>query len=177
MLPIIRRFRDSAEDDANLLQAVRLRDQGAMAAIFDRYASMVFSVAFRVVKDPGTAEDVMQDVLFQVSSGSRAMNPNGVPFGAWLVCVTRNRAIDARRKRRPHIPMKVALQPLVNVAEEAILNTQVEQVIRVIALLPPAARQLMELARHHLHLLLVSFSLLEQNHKVNKAPSRMGAYL
>jgi RNA polymerase sigma-70 factor (ECF subfamily) len=106
MVPIIRRFCDSAEDDANLLQAVRLRDQGAMAAIFDRYASVIFSMALIVLKDPGTAEDVMQDVLFQVWTGSLAQNADGVPFGAWLVCVTRNRAIDARAKRRRYVRKK-----------------------------------------------------------------------
>jgi RNA polymerase sigma-70 factor (ECF subfamily) len=101
MLSIAKRFHDSAEDDVNLLEAVRLRDQRAMITLFDRYASVSYLVALGILKDTEAAEDVMQDVLFQVWTGSRPMAAKGAPFGAWLVCVTRNRAIDVLHKRRP----------------------------------------------------------------------------
>jgi RNA polymerase sigma-70 factor, ECF subfamily len=107
MLAIVKRFRDSAEDDRNLLQAVRRRDQQAMAAIFDRYASVVYSVATGVLNDSAAAEDVMQDVLFEVWTGSQTLNSNGVVFGVWLVCTTRSRARDALRECRPCLPREL----------------------------------------------------------------------
>jgi len=55
----------SADDDL-LLDRVRAGDQQAMAQIFDRYSRMVYSVALRVLADPGHAEDVLQDVFFKV---------------------------------------------------------------------------------------------------------------
>ncbi len=55
-----------AADDDRLLDRVRARDQRAMTDLFDRYGRMVYSVALRVLKDPGNAEDVMQDVFFNL---------------------------------------------------------------------------------------------------------------
>ena len=48
-------------EDSALLEGVRIADQDAMAAIFDRYSRIVYSVAFRILKDSGHAEDVMQE--------------------------------------------------------------------------------------------------------------------
>jgi RNA polymerase sigma-70 factor, ECF subfamily len=103
VLPIVKRFHDFAEDDANLLKAVRLRDQQAMITLFDRYASVVYSVALGILENIEAAEDVMQEVLFQVWTGARTMTPNGAPFGARLVCVTRACAIELLQKRRPYV--------------------------------------------------------------------------
>src|ERR1017187_5360409 len=55
--------------DARLLDGVRGGDQRAMTEIFDRYGRMVYSVALRVLQDPGHAEDVMQEVLLKVWRG------------------------------------------------------------------------------------------------------------
>ena len=52
------------DSDAALIDRVLLRDQVAMTTIFDRYCSMVYSVALRVLKDPAGAEDVMQQIFF-----------------------------------------------------------------------------------------------------------------
>ena len=56
----------TAVDDGTLLQRVRQGDQGAMAEVFDRYGRAVYSVALRILKDTGHAEDVMQEIFFQV---------------------------------------------------------------------------------------------------------------
>src|ERR1700726_2492289 len=53
-------------DDAVLLQRVRQGDQRAMAEVFDRYGKAVYSVALRILKDTGHAEDVMQEIFFQI---------------------------------------------------------------------------------------------------------------
>ncbi|AXC16060.1 RNA polymerase sigma-70 factor (plasmid) [Acidisarcina polymorpha] len=124
MLPIIKRFHDTAENDANLLQAVRRKDQQAMVTIFDRYASVVYTVALGIMEDHAAAEDVMQEVLFQVWTGSQTMNAHGVPFGVWLVCVTRSRALDASRKCRRSIPREQGVPgSAVNPAEEVAYNS------------------------------------------------------
>jgi len=52
--------------DAALMSAIRSGDQGAMAALYDRYSSIVYSVALRVLGDTGAAEDVVQDIFMQL---------------------------------------------------------------------------------------------------------------
>jgi len=62
--------RSSPDEDRALLARVQNRDQSAMAQIFDRYSGMGYAIALRVLNDSGHAEDVIQDVFFQIWQGS-----------------------------------------------------------------------------------------------------------
>jgi len=52
--------------DLQLVKAIRSADQAAMAELYDRYSSIVYSVALRVLQDTGAAEDVLQEVFMQL---------------------------------------------------------------------------------------------------------------
>jgi RNA polymerase sigma-70 factor (ECF subfamily) len=139
------RFR--AGDDPVLLGRIRTRDEKAMTELFDRYGSMVYSVALRVLKDPGGAEDVMQDVFFQLWENPRSFIEGRGSLGAWLMVVTRNRAIDALRRRRPSDPVEdVVLPSKTNLASEAERNTMMEKVRGVLSSLPTEQQDSLELA-------------------------------
>src|SRR5271156_6162167 len=89
---------DSAKDAA-LLSSIQSGDQDAMARFFERYSSMVYSVALRVLKDSGEAEDVVQEIFIQVWKNPSAFVSGKGSLGGWLVVVARNRAIDILRRR------------------------------------------------------------------------------
>src|SRR5215467_2015468 len=72
-----------------------------MAALYDRYSSIVDSVALRVLADTGAAEDVMQTVFMQLWRNPGIFDSRRGSLPAWLAVITRHRAIDALRKRRP----------------------------------------------------------------------------
>jgi RNA polymerase sigma-70 factor, ECF subfamily len=78
-----------------------------MTAIFDRYAPLVYSVAFRVLRDASEAEDVMQEIFIQLWRNPAAFVSGRGSLGAWLVVVTRNRAIDVLRRRRSSDPVEI----------------------------------------------------------------------
>ena len=59
----------SPESDATLLLLVQRGDGAAMASLFDRYSKVVYSVALRVLRDPASAEDVLQEIFMQVWRG------------------------------------------------------------------------------------------------------------
>lgn len=92
-------------DDAALLEAVVEGNQDAMAAVFDRYSRIVYCIALRVLREPGLAEDVMQEVLLQVWKRPRSFVAQRGNLASWLSVVTRNRAIDVLRKRSPLDPL------------------------------------------------------------------------
>jgi RNA polymerase sigma-70 factor (ECF subfamily) len=139
--------RSSAENDRLLLQRVEARDQGAMAEIFDTYSRMAYSIALRVLKDPAQAEDVMQDVFFQLWQNPRAFTPERGSLGAWLAVVVRNRSIDAMRRRRPSDPVEdVVLASTADVAGEVERTTMIERVRGVLKNLPMEQRETLELA-------------------------------
>src|ERR1700684_2226561 len=110
----------TASDDSILLQRVRQGDQSAIAEVFDRYGRAVYSVALRILKDPGHAEDVMQEIFFQIWRNSDSFVPGRGSLGAWLVVVARNRSIDLLRRRKPTASVdEVVLAANCNLASEA----------------------------------------------------------
>jgi RNA polymerase sigma-70 factor (ECF subfamily) len=138
---------DQLAEDAHLLNRVRERDQAAMAAIFDRYARMAYSVAFRVLGDSAQAEDVMQDVFFQLWQTPESFATGRGSLGAWIAVVVRNRVIDVLRKRRPSDPVgEVVLAAGVDVAADVEQHTMVQKIRSVLKGLPAEQRTTVEMA-------------------------------
>lgn len=136
-----------AADDLALLGKVTEGDHQAMAAIFDRYSGIVYSVALRVLKDAGQAEDVMQDIFIQVWKKPGAFVSGRGSLGAWLVVVARNRAIDSLRRRRPSDSVEdVVLTSSTNLAVESERSILMEKVRLYLANLPPEQRKSVEMA-------------------------------
>src|SRR5580698_8108037 len=91
----------SSDDDATLLAQVERGDEHAMAALFDRYSKVVYSVALRVLRDPASAEDVLQEIFMQIWRSPGSFIATRGSLGGWLAVVSRNRSIDALRRKRP----------------------------------------------------------------------------
>jgi RNA polymerase sigma-70 factor (ECF subfamily) len=138
---------ETAEDDQELLRRIRLGDQDAMAVIFKRYGGAVFSVALRILRDPSQAEDVMQEILFQLWRSSESFVHGRGSLGAWLVVVARNRSIDALRRRKPTDSVEdVILASTQNLASEAERNTMIAKVRSYMLSLPPEQQKSIEMA-------------------------------
>src|SRR5271166_2282123 len=92
---------NATTSDLALVTAIRTGDQDAMAALYDRYSSIVYAVALRVLQDTGAAEDVLQDIFMQLWRNPGAFDASRGNMAAWLAVIARHRAIDALRRRRP----------------------------------------------------------------------------
>jgi RNA polymerase sigma-70 factor, ECF subfamily len=137
-------------DDASdlyLLELVRARDQSAMAALFDRYGGMVFSIALRVLREPSSAEDVMQEVFIRLWENSEAFVTGRGSLAGWLAVVSRNRAVDVLRRRRSSDSVEEIVLPTnTDLASEAERNIMMEKVRRVFGSLPPDQQRSLEMA-------------------------------
>ena len=128
----------------------------ALERLYDRYSSLVFSVGVRVLNDRQLAEDVTQDVFLRLWRRPWSYDPTRGRFRSWLMSVTRNRAIDERRRvvRRlraeesddeaaPRLP---APERFHDPQLEAELAEQRRAVRQAMTRLPPAQREVIELA-------------------------------
>ena len=137
----------TAAGDELLLNRVKGNDQQAMTELFDRYGRMVYSVALRVLNDPGQAEDVMQDIFFQVWRSPNSFVEGRGSLGAWLAVMARNRAIDALRRRRPSDSVEdVVLASRTDLASEIERNSLMEKVRSIMKDLPTEQLKSVELA-------------------------------
>jgi RNA polymerase sigma-70 factor (ECF subfamily) len=137
----------SAASDALLMERVRSNDQMAMAEVFDRYGGLVYSVALRVLKEPAQAEDVMQEIFFQLWKGAGTYTEGRGSLGAWLAVVARNRAIDSLRRRKPTDSVEdVVLAAKTDLSSETERNLMIEKVRAVMKELPEEQQKMVELA-------------------------------
>lgn len=137
----------SAQDDATLLALVVRGDEQAMASLFDRYSKVVYSVALRVLRDPSSAEDVLQEVFMQIWRNPDGFVATRGSLGGWLAVVSRNRSIDALRRKRPTEQVDdMALASNYNLADEAERNSLMERARSIIHMLPSEQRKTLEMA-------------------------------
>jgi RNA polymerase sigma-70 factor, ECF subfamily len=118
-------------DDAELLEAVALQDQTAMAALFDKYSRLVYSIALRVLREPDLAEDVMQEVLLQVWRQPGGFVSQRGSLGAWLAVVARNRSIDVIRRRAHLTPLEDLVLPEPKNLQRAVEENHLMEQVRV----------------------------------------------
>jgi RNA polymerase sigma-70 factor (ECF subfamily) len=137
----------STGDDASLLAQLQSGDQRAMATLYDRHSRLVYSVALRVLREPATAEDVLQEVFMQIWRNPDSFMAARGSLGSWLAVVARNRSIDMLRRKRPST--QIDDLPLVapgNLADEAERNTMIERARATMQQLPREQRKTLEMA-------------------------------
>lgn len=133
--------------DRSLMDRVRIREREAMAEIFNRYSGLVYSVALRVLKDNGQAEDVTQEVFFQLWRSPDHFSFSRGPLPAWLLVVARNRAIDFLRQRRPGTTVEeVMVASATELQTEADRGILMQRVRRIIGDLPQEQQQSLQMA-------------------------------
>src|SRR5271157_1849903 len=94
-----------------------------ISEVIQRERRRLFHFIRKRVDDEGDAEDILQDVFYELTEAYRLMKPVE-QVGAWLYRVARNRIIDRFRKRRPEGRGEISL------------NANEEDALRLEGLLP-----------------------------------------
>ena len=143
---------DRAGDHAALARMAR-GEGDAVAELYDRHARPIYSLALRILGDATEAEDIVQEVFSQAWKQAARYNASRGAVGAWLLTLTRSRAIDrlrAKRARPGEVSGERAADQLVDAGPPAdLLVLSSEQVARVRAALdelPLLQRAAIELA-------------------------------
>ena len=86
-----------SETDRQLAERLKRREPQAMADLYDRYGRVTYSLIFRIVRDSGVAEDLVQETFLRVWNRVQAFDHERGSLGPWVLTVARNRAIDYLR--------------------------------------------------------------------------------
>ena len=89
------------DDLVALLARIAAQDQPARAAFYDVTAGRVYGLALRIARSEALAEEISGDVYLQVWKNAASYNAErGHPL-AWLMVMTRSRALDQLRRVDP----------------------------------------------------------------------------
>lgn len=108
--------------DPKLLARVAKGDQQAFGQLYDQSSTLLFTLAYRILSDREEAAELLQEVYLEVWRKIVKYDVGrGTPI-AWLVTVTRSRAIDrlrARASRGQPLMADTLEHPLVSQAPDA----------------------------------------------------------
>ena len=86
-------------EDALVMARIRAGDDSALAALYDRYATLALGMALKIIRDQSEAEDVVHDAFIAVVERVDQFRPDRGSLVAWLVTMVRNLALDRARRR------------------------------------------------------------------------------
>ena len=139
-----------------LNEYVRRTAQGeeeALAILYDETNRLVYGLALRILGEPADAEEVTLDVYTQVWRNARGFDPQRGNVTAWLVMLTRSRAIDrlrsgaGRKEREEPLEWLPDLPASAESPEQASVSSQQRRWVRAaLAELSPEQREAIELA-------------------------------
>jgi RNA polymerase sigma-70 factor, ECF subfamily len=89
----------SALDDEALLRLIIHQQTDALAALYDRYSRLVYSLAFQMMGDAAAAEEITQDVFFRIWEKAHTYRADQARVSTWITSITRYRSIDLLRRR------------------------------------------------------------------------------
>jgi len=95
LLPLL--FAAIVEGDAELVRRLQKRDPQALGELYDKYGRVAYALIYRIVRDAGTAEDLVQETFLRVWNRAQGFDADRGALGGWLLAVARNRAIDYLR--------------------------------------------------------------------------------
>ena len=134
--------------------AIDLRDEVAFERLCLEHRPAMLKAADGILRDPGAAEDVVQDVLLQVWRRPEAYDPARAPLRSYLVTMSRSRALDRWRARASNAAAVVRAEREARVhataeesaADQVLRRDRAGRLLRALEDLPPCQRQALLLA-------------------------------
>ena len=137
--------------DEELMALLERRDVRALEMIYDRHHRLALAVAYRVVGDMQSAEDIVQETFLAAWRQAATYRPERGRVRAWLLSIVRNRAIDRLRRGRS-AGQTTELDPTLvderapDALQLAEQNVQRERIRQALAGLSSEQRETVELA-------------------------------
>ena len=95
--------------DQKLVTRVVKADQIAFHQLYDQSSPILYSMALRILSSRDEAEEVLQGIYLDIlKKVVRYDVGRGTPI-AWLITLTRSRAVDRLRARGPRVPRQIGL--------------------------------------------------------------------
>ena len=141
------------QPDLELLSAVAdQRDPDALAKLYDLYGGQAYGLTLRMVGDPGTAEEVVQEAFFSVWRNAASYSLERGSVRNWVLSIVHNQAIDKLRrlksKQRLDIQLELAEDTLrrPDVWAEVAADLERQRIGQALSSLPREQRTTIELA-------------------------------
>jgi RNA polymerase sigma factor (sigma-70 family) len=144
-------------NEAALLARIAQQDEAALSELYDRYARVLYSFAFKSLGSVEESEETVLDVFSQVWRIAERYDSSKGRADAWLFMLARSRILDRLRAKQraaklPTTPIELEesqiqiADPDVDLVEDVLIAERRAQVLAALDSLPAEQRLVIELA-------------------------------
>ncbi len=140
-------------DDVELMLRVQADDADAFEALFDRFGTRAYSVAYAIARERTRAEDIVQESFLAIWRSRERYEPQEGALGAWVIGIVRHRAIDSVRRNVRHDKRRAGeeqidgqLQDGPSIEQTTVEVDEAARLRAALAKLPDAQREVIVLA-------------------------------
>jgi RNA polymerase sigma-70 factor (ECF subfamily) len=83
--------------DEDVMERLRKGDPDALPVLFDRFYRLVLRIASGILRDPGEAEDVMQEVFLEIFNRAAQFDPARGSAKTWILQYAYHRSLSRRQ--------------------------------------------------------------------------------
>jgi RNA polymerase sigma-70 factor (ECF subfamily) len=91
--------KNTSEKELELIGRITMKEEKALAELYDRYSKLLFSVILRIVKNREDAEEILHTVFLQIWDKAGLFDLNKGNLYSWLITLARNKGIDKIRSK------------------------------------------------------------------------------
>ncbi len=138
--------------DEDLVHEVARGDERSFEALYDRHGKVAWSLAFRLLGERESAEDLVQEGFLAVWNGAAAYSPAKGSVRTWILSIVHHRAVDrlrqgaAARRRQDALELVAQVTPAPDAADEAIGLLEAGEVRSALADVPGDQLEVLRLA-------------------------------
>ena len=138
--------------DEDLISLVEANDAEAFAVLYDRHNRAAYSLAYRMMGERQSADDLMQDAFLKVWRGAGSYRSERGSVRTWILSIVHNRGIDqlrslaSRRRTQQKIEASAPRSQPSEAFAQSWRNSQREQVREALKTLPSEQSKVLELA-------------------------------
>lgn len=141
-------------NEALLLKRIAQQDQSALAQLYERYARIIYAVAFKSLGSVEESEEIVLDVFSQVWRTAERYDATKGRVDTWLFMMTRSRILDRLRSlqraaKTENASVEAEIQSIkvsVDPVEDVLTRERRTQVLAALSQLPDEQRLVVELA-------------------------------
>jgi RNA polymerase sigma-70 factor (ECF subfamily) len=144
--------RNIYSEDGDLAAGLRRRERLAMEVLYDRLSRQAFGLAYRIMGDGPSAEDVVQEAFLTVWRQAERIDTARGKLNSFVLTLVHHKAIDALRARRGQVSRQVPVDVMeieksgADVSERVLQSLSRDEVRGALAALPGDQRRAIEMA-------------------------------
>ena len=138
--------------DEELISLAQAGSAEAFAALYDRHSRSAYSLAYRMMGEKQSAEDLVQEVFLKVWRNSASYRTERGSVRTWVLSIVHNRGVDqlrstaSRRRTQDRVEASAPTSQPSEAFTETWRNSQRDQVRDALKTLPDEQLKILELA-------------------------------